>query len=386
MKNTIRRKTIIAVALMSAISAANYSQADVVKISDDATLLQQENAQYFSQSGLSGEEAKIVETGGAGLPLSLATSLIIPDNWKIESSGNFENALISWKGGVSWPIIIRNIAENEGIYVTLDWTKKIAAIYVPGSGEIQQIADGETDGKTLDESRQAFRKQQRDNYERKQRYSQRSEDQKSQFEAILEQQREATESNLDLIARINESKADALNQKEALQRELESQRKKYEELKEKYAVIDPTLSGKDQLDPTMVFKDYQAAWVLPYDDSPEYYLKGGHSDLIEYGTNATFVAREGTVHEVIQKWADQIGWYVDYQAGVTHINRFDFKLKGTFRETATQFVRYFQASDRPLNIDFFPKLNKTVTDPKTGEVKKYHGVVTISDLNYTSGR
>ena len=95
---------------------------------------------------------------------------------------------------------------------------------------------------------------------------------------------------------------------------------------------------------------------------------------------------EGTVHEVLQKWADKIGWYVDYQAGVTHINRFDFKLKGTFRETATQFVRYFQASDRPLNIDFFPKLNKTVTDPKTGEVKKYHGVVTVSDLNYTSGR
>ncbi|MEG3764896.1 hypothetical protein [Alteromonas sp. 14N.309.X.WAT.G.H12] len=385
MKNTICRKTFIAMALMSAFNSTNYAFADLLKISDDATLLQQENAQYFSQSGLSGEEAQIVETGGAMLPLSLATSLIIPENWEIKPSGNFDNAVVSWKGGVSWPIIIRNIAENEGVYVTLDWTRKIASIYVPGSGKQQEIA-GDKDLDTLDDARQEFRKAQRDEFERKQHYEQRTQEQKTQFEAILEQQRGAQEANQELIAQINKSRAEALEQKEALRTSLDEQREKYARLVEKYSVIDPTLTGKNQMDPTELFKEYQAASVLPYEDSVDYFLKGGHSDRIEYGTSATYIAREGSVHEVLQKWADQIGWYVDYQAGVNHINRFDFKLKGTFREVGTQFIKYFQASDRPLNIDFFPKLNKTVKDPKTGEIKKYHGVVIVSDLNYKIGR
>ncbi|OUV23010.1 MAG: hypothetical protein CBC55_02910 [Gammaproteobacteria bacterium TMED95] len=386
MKKTIRRKTFIAAALMSAMCTANYSFADVIKVTDDARLLQQHDAQYFSQSGLSGEEAKIIETGGADLPLSLAASLIIPENWKIESSGDYENAIISWSGGVSWPLIVRNFSEKEEIYVNLDWIKKIASIHVPGRAALVASTTSGNHTKSLSESREAFVKAQETSFKKQERYRQQTDDQKAQFESILNQQREAQESNQELIARINESHTDAINQKNALEKALEEQRKKYAELKEKYAVIDPTLSGKDKVDPTILFKQHQEAWVLPYDDSPDYYLKGGHSDIIEYGTNATFVAREGTVHEIIQKWADQIGWYVDYRAGINHNSPYEFTLKGTFREVTTQFISLFQRSDRPLNIDYLPKLNKTVKDPKTGEVTKYHGVVVISDLNYKSGR
>ena len=212
MKKTIRRKTFIAAALMSAMCTATYSFADVIKVTDDARLLQHHDAQYFSQSGLSGEEAKVIETGGADLPLSLAASLIIPENWKIESSGDYENAIISWSGGVSWPLIVRNFSENEEIYVNLDWIKKVASIHVPGRAAVAMSSADDNQTQSLKESREAFIKAQDSSFKKQERYKQQTEDQKAQFESILEQQRNAQESNQALIARINESRTDAINQ------------------------------------------------------------------------------------------------------------------------------------------------------------------------------
>lgn len=387
MKNTIYRKTLIAATVCTSLLSTTAVLADVVKISDDATLLQQENARYFSQSGLSGEEAKVIRTGGADLPLSLATSLLIPDNWKVKTSGNFKEAIVAWKGGVSWPIILRNISEKEQIYITLDWTKKIASIHVPGTNN-SLSAYNQTDQskKTLSAARENFKKAEQDEWAKKARYDSQTENQKTQFQSILDKQRDAQRSNQDLIAALSDSRQDALEQKLELEKALADERKKNELLSERFAVIDPTLSGKEQIDPTLMFKEHQEAWVLPYNDSPDYYLKGGHSDKIEYHTNATYIVKEEDVSYVLQKWADKIGWYVEYSASISHKSPYEFPIKGTFKEAATALILKYTRSKRPLNIDFLPDLKKTVKDPQTGEIKKYHGVVVVSDLNFSQGR
>ncbi len=139
MVNKIFLTSVIAAMVSATLSSA--SNAEVVKYTDDATLQQQNGEHYFSQSGISGEKVEPIETAGADMSLAIATNLIVPDSWVVKPSGNFDNAVVSWKGGVTWPLILRNIANDEGIYISLDWVQKIVSINVPGQTESEtQIA------------------------------------------------------------------------------------------------------------------------------------------------------------------------------------------------------------------------------------------------------
>ena len=206
------------------------------------------------------------------------------------------------------------------------------------------------------------------------------------MQTLLNKHRNSQLSNQKLIASLSESRQEVLDQKREVEKALEDEKKKNDILLERFAVIDPTLSGKEKIDPTEIFKQYQNAWVLPYNDTPDYYLKGGHSDVIEYGTNATYIVKEGDISHILQKWADKIGWYVEYTASINHKSEYEFPIQGTFKDAATELVLKFVKSKRPLNIDFLPRLKKTVVDPETGAVTKYHGVVIVSDLNFTKAR
>lgn len=375
MLNNAFLKTLIASSVALGLSFA--VAAEVTKITDSATLQQQNGERYFSQAGISGETVTTLETAGADMPLPIAVSRIIPDSWRVIPSGGYNEALVSWQGGVSWPIIMRNIANNEGIYVSLDWIAKTATINVPGQTE-SEIKIVEKARDLIIEDRQEFRKKQRQNWERRNSASLALENERQQFESMMEKQRKAREANQEFISQLNENN-DVMNDNvKALQDALEAAKAKNAKLVEKYAVIEPGLAPNNmQLDATELFQKYNEQWVLPFDEGFEYYLKGGHSDIIETHTPATYLAKKGTVENVLIQWSEAIGWHVEYNAGVQHYNPYEVHFKGSFVEASTELVSIFAGSNRPIDIKFFPDV--IITD-KNGKRKK--GLARVTDLNY----
>lgn len=369
------KKTFI-LAPLALFMMSSVSVADVIKITDSATLQQQQGERYFSQSGISGEEAKEIETAGADMELTLATKLIVPDSWVVKPSGAFDSAVVSWKGGMSWPLIMRNIAQKEGIYISLDWIGKIATIHVPGktSSELE-IAKNNKD--VLEEDRQDFRRKQRQQWEAKNFRDSQLYEKDKQFENMLEKQKMSQKANQDYIANLgktNRQLEDNLNEMKAA---LELEQSKNKELIDKYAVIDPTLKAEKPIDSVELFKKYEESWVLPFDSSFTYYRNGGHSDIIEAHTPATYIAKKGNVEDVLSKWAERVGWYVEYSAGIEHKNPYEVELKGSFIEASTALVRVFEKSKRPLDIDYFPDV---VVQLEDGTKRK--GLVKVTDLGY----
>lgn len=374
MVNKIFIKTVIVTTI--ALTLTPVSNADVIKVTDAATLQQQQGAKYFSQRGISGEKAEVLETAGADRSLTLAMKMLVPDDWFIQPSGNYEQAVVSWKGGVSWPIIIRNIAENEGIYVSLDWILKTVTINVPGQtqSESELVQKGST---VLDEGRQAFRKKQRDSWSKRSDIERELSTERNQLASIMEKQRASQIANQEFIANLNDSNNELARQKTTLEQALEAERNKREKIERKYAVIDPVLGPKTEIDATQLFTEYEKAWVLPFDKSFEYFIKGGHSDLIETHTPATYIAKSGSVRHVLEMWADAVGWEIDYIAEVNHKNPFEVEFKGSFIESSRELVRIFERSDRAIDIQFYPDVK---IERKDGTVRK--GLAVVSDLNY----
>lgn len=365
--------------LYALITAALFLQgnatAAVTIYTDDVALQQnQGDKQFFSQSGLSPEQPEVIPGAGDQMALSLVSSLIIPKSWKIESSGNFESSAVSWKGGLSWPLILNDIAQREQIFISLDWVRKIAAIHVPGErGQLAQT-NAEQAQKAL-EAQNAFEAgKDAERMEKRERVESRANNDRAQLDMLMAKAREAEEANQQFISRLNErnQRAEADNQtlRDMLEKELSSRKA----LEERYKVIDPTLannSGK-AADATELFMEHQGRWVLPFDPSFDYFIKGGHTDIISMDTPATYIARSGTVEAVIEKWCEAVGCFVDYRAGVQHDNQYEIELKGNFIQASTNLISIFEKSQRPLKIDFFPDVKH--------DGKK--GLVIISDLNF----
>jgi hypothetical protein len=164
--------------------------ADVIKITDDATLQQQQGAQYCSQNGISGEEAVVVETAGADMPLSIAAKVVIPESWVIKSTGDFDRAVISWKGGLSWPLILCNIAESEGIFINLDWIRKVASINVPGVTKTDELL-AKQNSDILNSKRQEFKKEQETQWRKRDLDRSASDTDKKQLNFLVEKQQKS---------------------------------------------------------------------------------------------------------------------------------------------------------------------------------------------------
>lgn len=356
----------------------NHAVADVIKLTDDATLLQQEGERYFSQSGLSGNALTPVETAGADMPLSTAVKLIIPSNWIVKTSGNFSEAVVSWTGGLVWPQIINSIAHNEGIYVHLDWVKKIASVNVPGKTKTASSHDDALAQKTSTEERQNYRKQQRQSWEKRDEQSVAIASKERQLKALEENYRKADQANQAEVAQVAKDKAKIADELAKAKVELENERQKLAALENKYAVIDaPKSSAGKQLDAVDLYKTYKERWVLPSNETFDYFKDGGHRDVISTYTPATFIAKPGTIEDVLTQWGKQVGWYVDYKASVQHQNPYEVSIKGTFMEVTKDLVSVFLRSEKPLNIEYFPDV---IVDLPTGE--HYKGVVMITDLKY----
>lgn len=383
---------ILHVMILTAIAGGMHTAtADVIKLTDDATLQQSQGERYFSQSGVSGEVVEPLETVGAGMALPLATKLIVPNNWVVKPSGNYDRAKVSFKGGVSWPHILRNIAHDEGIFISLDWVKKVVSIHVPGETKSQE-AQALLAKQTLDTQRQSFYKDMKpaESSQPAPFFAKNStavaanaEPQQSapKTTSIVSAPKEAQAVNTDYINKLSTTNAVLEKDLQALKMKLAAEQTELKLLKDRYAVIDPKLAktpAAKPVDATELFGKFSKLWVKPFDDSFMYYKNGGHAEVLEAKTPATFVAKKGSVEEVITQWGAAVNWHVEYAAGVQHHNPFQVSFKGTFFEAATELVRVFESSNRPINITFYPDVNVEMPD---GTVR--HGLAKITDLNYT---
>ena len=310
------------------------------------------------------------------MSLSIATGLLIPDSWNIKTSGNFEKAIVSWAGGLTWPNILYNIAQNEGIYITLDWTKKIAVINVPGSTS-SETSIATNNPSVLKEERQAFRKKQREQWGTIDFRNSEIKKSNNLFENMMEKQKLSNKSNQEFIARLNSEKSSMKDTIDKLNASLELEKRARLNMEEKYSVIDPTLARSKELDAVDLFNEFNELWVKPLDESFLYYKNGGHSDTISTYTPASYIAKPGSINEVISKWAERVNWFVEYSAGVSHDNPYQETYKGSFIESSRALVSVFEKSDRPIDIQFYPNV---IVEMEDGTVR--HGLAKISDLNY----
>jgi hypothetical protein len=377
----ISNKTLVATAITFALSGSiSFSaNAGLNILTDDITVqTEADPSGFFSQNGSTIEKAQPVMGGGDSMSLSLATKVIVPSDWKIQQSGDFYAKVVDWRGGLAWPHILRNIANNEEVFISLDWVKKIATINVPENESI--IANSDVNSKKLDEMREQYSIKENQSWQRRVDAEGQLSSVKNRVAKYMENSRAAAESNQEFIANLNKQNEEAEKKAMKLAAQLEFERNKNKELKQKYAVINPSLSSKnEELDAVELYEEYNNRWILPFNTDFEYFIKGGHSDLLLSETPATYIAKQGSLEDVIKQWASELNWHVEYRTDVRHYNPYKVQFKGSLYEAGRDLVSIFLKSRRPLDIKFHPDV-KPIVD---GQEKE--GLIIIDDLMYNRG-
>lgn len=377
----ISNKTLVATAITFALSGSiSFSaNAGLNILTDDITVqTEADPSGFFSQNGSTIEKAQPVMGGGDSMSLSLATKVIVPSDWKIQQSGDFYAKVVDWRGGLAWPHILRNIANNEEVFISLDWVKKIATINVPENESI--IADSDVNSKKLDEMREQYSIKENQSWQRRVDAEGQLLSVKNRVAKYMENSRAAAESNQEFIANLNKQNEEAEKKAMKLAAQLEFERNKNKELTQKYAVINPSLSPKnEEVDAVELYEEYNNRWILPFNTDFEYFIKGGHSDLLLSETPATYIAKQGSLEDVIKQWASELNWHVEYRTDVRHYNPYKVQFKGNLYEAGRDLVSIFLKSRRPLDIKFHPDV-KPIVD---GQEKE--GLIIIDDLMYNRG-
>lgn len=377
------KQATLALLVSASVVAPIAASAAVVVYTDDRSLQQnKQEKQYFSQSGLSGEAAPVIPGAGDHWPLKLVTKQIVPSNWRVESSGNFDAAAVSWTGGLAWSQILRDIAQREGIFITLDWVKKVATFNVPG--ERAQIATSNREElEKAAKAQSAFvQKQIEETSKRTSQAEVRSNHDREQLELLMARSKESQTASQKLIEQLNQSNQRAEVDKKTLKDMLEKEKKAKNDLLQKYAVITPAsrTGMQGDVDATTLFAEHKKRWVLPFDPSFDYFIKGGYTDSITLETPATFIAKPGSIEHVVTQWCEQIGCILEYRSSILHQNKYEVEFKGSFYQASTELISIFKTSDRPLDIQFYPDVRLE----KDGKIKK--GLVVVSDLNFNKAR
>lgn len=379
MKRMTFKRTLLSSAMLicvSQLATSSSAYAGVNILTDDITVqTQAAPTQYFSQSGISGEKAVLINGGGDGMSLSLASKIIIPTDWKVNLTGDYQSKSVFWSGGVSWPHVIKNIADTEGVFVSLDWVKKVANLHVPESDSIQVASSATQD--SLSKTREEYEIKSKTEWARRDDTAKKLVEEKARASDLISKYRASQEESQKFIAKLNSDNQKLSESRLEAEVDLAAEKEKRSRLEEKYAVIDPTLSkGEASLDSTDLFLAWKDRWVLPFDSSFEYYLKGGHSDVLLASTPATYIAKHDTVQGVVQHWADEINWHLEYRSQVRHKNPYQVQFKGSLYEAATDFIALYIDSRRSLDIKFFPDVKPTID----GVAKD--GLIIVEDLNF----
>lgn len=404
-------KTILVTSMIAGIFSPFALQASsgldgVVTLTDAQSLQINNDKTFFSQTGLSGEDARVVNGGGI-LPLEVLLKNIVPKGWEVNTSGNTKSLSVTWRGGISWSQILYQVANKERVYIGIDWVSKQVSVNVPdgagsglvskspyptktevaqdkvtaasaSSGKNSSLSHKKTDNDTQPKIK-SFEQPKWDTQKklvaatpvkRDQKIVQQKVAQASQSTLISADQAKkvATDS---YIKELESREKIATLEKERLAKDLATTQKERDEIK-KAAGLTSNLTVQDTGKSTaQLVSEYESRYVLPFDKSFDYFKKGGYKDTFGTDTPATFVAKRGTVESIIKEWAKVMHYDVDYRAETIFENEYEISFKGTFFDATTQFIELFQESDRPLKVKFYPDVKAS----SGGQ-----GLVVISDM------
>ena len=342
----------------------------------------------FSQFGVSSEKATVIKGYGDQMVLETALEIIIPNGWKVQTNDSL-GSLVDWEGGVTWPYVMQDLSAKNDISVSIDWTNRVIDLF-SHEAEKQRLAAMEErdDIKSLlieaekdVESQIALKKEQ----ELREQY----EIDKKMLEKELADKKAAREADLEYIAALEEEKETLIEMGDELSIQVEEKdsllsdkeqrlaqiTNDYDVLnarvdKIKFANVDSNKEEAKEIDINALKKDYKNRFVLPIDDSFEFYYQGGYEEEFDYYTPATYIAKNNiTLRENLEEWSKDVGWNLEWKTSVRYPVKYSFKFEGTFKESVIELISLYKKSKRPLDVDFYPDSKVLLVTDLTHKIK-----------------
>lgn len=163
-----------------------------------------------------------------------------------------------------------------------------------------------------------------------------------------------------------------LNKKDKVLRELTNEQDRLtSELEElKFANVETNEQEATEVDVAALKKAYKTSFILPIDDSFDFYVQGGYEEKFDYYTPATYVVKGNiTLKENMEQWVKGIGWHLEWKTTVRYPVKYTVKFEGTFKESSTNLINLYRESKRPLDIDFYPDSKVVVVSDLTHKFK-----------------
>lgn len=330
---------------------------------------------FFSESGISTEQSVIHLGAGEDMPLKMVVELVVPEAWHIAIPNNaVGNLPVVVSGGKGWSHVLREMAEKNEIYTTIDWHSKKVTFDAPDTRKLQMLSAARTMSPqelatekaelvVAEYERQlASKRSERDSQLIRNRLNQ------EVMDSTLDSARSSQEDADRLLGKVSSERRTYELENKALQAQLDQAKGMIDALEGKLEVVG---LSENEYKPEIedLFGIYKNANVLPFDSSFDYYIKGGYMDVIEYETPATYIAQPGTLEDVVREWASFNGFELSWKTDVIHKVGHKLVFRGDFRKVGIDLFTLYLESDRPLDIKFYPDIGES-------------GVVIVTDLNH----
>lgn len=366
--------TTISVLLSSTIVHSDTQASSIVLTDTSEQLYRYDDSgnPYYSESGVSGEEVIVHIGTGEAMPLGLIAELIVPESWHINiPTQKVANLLVSASGGKSWSHVLRELAEKEQIYVSVDWTSKKVSMDASDKAKARMAAPNSKvrTADALQQSNNVAVLSYADTLQKKKEKREQEQREMIMKQELVNTTSRAAAESIDATERklgeVSESNLIAKNENARLARELEAAKMQINTLSDRLSVV-----GEGENTPVAedLFGDYQDADVLPFNATFDYYIKGGYLDKIEYKTPATYIAKPGDLEDVLRGWAEKSGFDVQWKTPVSHKITHKLQFKGDLREVSIELFELYLNSNRPLNISFYPDVGES-------------GLIVVDELN-----
>lgn len=273
----------------------------------------------FNQHGLSSEEAMIVKGFGKEMPLDLSLQIIIPNDWKVNLNKSATKTPVDWKGKSTWPYVLENLAKDNNLQVTVDWSKRIVSVFSKEAEE-KMLAQKTKEIKESEAKKVELMKASEKAAVNAERIRK---------EVIVEEKRLVKE-NL----KLQEAKDYAMLEKKVI---------------DGYMVNNPSASLN-----TGIAKIYKNANVLPLDKTEASFVDmTAKKSLKEYKEAYYILQEERMLSDNIEDWATANGWRLVWTA------ESDFRITNTIEKKATMLnmidytVGLYKKSKKPLMVKYY---------------------------------
>lgn len=328
----------------------------------------------FSQYGVSNEKADIIKGFADEMTLETAIKIIIPEGWKVSTNANALEEIVAWEGGVTWPYVLEDLSHKNDIDVSINWNNRtIDLVSYSAEKKRLELVKEQEDIKDLFnaeqedvESKIALKteKELRTKYEIEKKILEKEIQDKrdaeianAEYIASLESEKDKLIEMGDDLSILVEEKTNIINEKENILNELTSSNTTLNDELEKLKYENVSTNGKEFVEVNIeeLKRDYTGRFILPLDDSFEYYHQGGYEETFDYFTPATYIVKGNiTLQENLQQWVNAIGWNLEWKTTVRFPIKYPRVYEGTFKESSTKLVQSYKKGKRPIDIDFYP--------------------------------